>query len=467
MSNVVSLRQLINPFPKQEDFLKATDVYKYPLYGGAKGGGKSRILRWALLRLLLKWAREGHRSARVVLFCEDYPTLKDRQITKIQTEFPRWLGTLKDSQTEGMGFFVHPDYGGGMLALRNLDDPSKYASSEFAAAAIDELTKNTRETFDQVRSVIRWPGIDHNPIMGGTNPGGIGHAWVKKLWIDKLFSEGDPDPKQIFFLQSLPSDNPYNTSAYLAELNLLPEPLRKAYLYGNWDVFEGQYFSEWDRSQHVIQPFEVPLTWKRFRAYDHGRENPACCKWYTIDENGRAYAYRELYKTHLNVDQIAAEINRLSVGEIYEYSVADPSIFANIGFVDKFGGQTIAETFARYGIMWLPASNRRIDGWNLMHQYLYWTETQKPKLLYFSTCVDSIRTIPTLIHDEIRPEDVDTRGEDHAADTDRYFLMSLHERKSMRSKTDVEKKLEAMQRQEIDFNKLYAGEYYHQSSMIE
>ena len=103
----------------------------------------------------------------------------------------------------------------------------------------------------------------------------------------------------------------------------------------------------------------------------------------------------------------------MSAGETYEYSVADPAIFANIGFVDKYGGQTIGETFARNGIMFIPASNRRVDGWNLMHQYLSWTETSPPKLLYFKTCFDSIRTIPALVHDENRPEDVDTKGEDH------------------------------------------------------
>ena len=448
------------------EFLQATDKYKYSLYGGAKGGGKSRILRWALVRYLLYRAKEGFKNVRVALFCEDYPSLKDRQLTKINSEFPKWLGDLSDSSIEGLSFRLRPQFGGGILALRNLDDPSKYASSEFAAGAIDELTKNKREVFDMLRSIIRWPGISHNPLMGATNPGEIGHAWVKKLWIDKKFESGDPDPNQLFFIKSLPTDNPYNSQEYIEELKRLPENLRKAYLEGNWDIFAGQYFNEWNKEKHVAIPFVIPASWKRFRAYDHGRENPACCKWYALDYDGRVWVYKEFYQRGLNVDQIAKEINRLSEGETYEYSVADPSIFAKMGFVDSSGGQTIAESFARQGIQFIPASNRRIDGWNLMHQYLSWNETTYPKMMYFNTCHNSIRTIPTLIHDEHKPEDLDSAGEDHSADVDRYFLVSLHETKTPPPMTELEKKLKRSEEIYRDFNSFYSGDYYRENIVL-
>ena len=421
----------------------------------------SYILRWALIRQLVKWAKQGHRGVRTAIFCEDYPTLKDRQITKINTEFPRWLGTLGDSQIDGLSFRLKKEYGGGIIALRNLDDPSKYASSEFAACAVDEITKNQRLIFDQLRSIIRWPGIEDTKFIAGTNPGEIGHLWVKKLWIDRNIGPEDPFADQVAFVKSLPTDNPHNAKSYLEELQKLPEKLRKAYWDGNWDVFEGQYFSEWDGNQHVVAPFEIPPTWRRYRSYDHGRSKPAACLWSTVDYDGNVWVYREYYPTGKDVDEIALEINRLSANETYEWSAADPAIFANTGMVDKFGGQTIAETFARYGIMWLPASNRRVDGWTLMHQYLRWTEDQKPKLRFFKNCVNAIRTIPTLIHDELHPEDLDSDGEDHCADALRYFLVTLHENKSEKPLSGVEAKLQRLKEKtsiQSSLNSFYHGD---------
>ena len=401
-------------------------------------------MRWALIRQLLKWAKQGHRNVRVGLFSEDYPSLKDRQITKINKEFPRWLGELSGSQIEGMSFKLRPEYGGGVLALRNMDDVSKYASSEFAAAAVDELTKNDRVVFDQLRSIIRWPGIEDTKFIAGTNPGEKGHLWVKKLWVDRDIGEGDPASDQVAFIRSLPTDNPHNAEAYLIELRSLPEKLRKAYYEGSWTVFAGQYFSEWDEFKHVCEPFTIPPTWKKIRAYDHGRDHPAVCLWIAIDYDGRAWVYRELSVRGMNVDQIASEIVRLSHGEEYDYSVADPAIFAATGFVDKSGGQTIAETFARNGVIFLPASNRRIDGWGLLHERLY-CEEREPKIKFFKTCRATIRCVPALIHDDIRPEDV-AKEHDDEADALRYGLMSLHERASPRPLTGVERKLDEMKR---------------------
>ena len=426
--------------PKQKEAEQAVDKYDYLFYGGAAGPGKSYFLRKYPIKFLIEncWHKLKLKGVRVGLFCEDYPALHDRHLTKIAYEFPDWLGTYKGQTHE---FILNERFGGGILAFRNLDDPSKYLSSEFALIEVDELTRNKKEKFDFLRLRKRWPGIERTKFIGASNPGGIGHGWVKDLWVDRRFPEEEIQQDQFFFVRALPTDNKYLPETYYQTLGSLPERLRKAYRDGNWDVFDGQYFTEWDRTKHVITPFEIPPSYKRFRAYDHGRANAAVCKWYALDYDGRVHVYRELYAKGLNVDQIAAEINRMSEGESYEYSVADPAIFANIGFVDKYGGQTIAESFARQGVHFIPASNRRIDGWNLMHQYLYWDEVTLPKMMYFSTCLDSIRTIPNLVHDDTKVEDIDTDGDDHCADVDRYFLMSLHERKSMQPLTDVEKKL--------------------------
>ena len=354
---------------------------------------------------------------------------------------------------------MHPEFGGGVIAFRNLDDPSKYLSSEFALIEVDELTKNPKETFDFLRLRKRWPGIERTKFIAASNPGGIGHDWVKQLWILKNFPEEEAESEQFHFIKALPQDNKYLPESYYKTLSALPEKLRKAYRDGNWDVFEGQYFSEWDVNQHTVKPFVIPNNWKRYRAYDHGRDKPACCLWFVLDEDGRVYVYREFYAAGLNVDQIAQEIRRLSEGEIYDYSISDPAIFANIGYVDKYGGQTIAETFAHYGIQWIPGSNRRIDGWNLTHQYLYWDSHKRPLLQFFEICYNSIRTIPSLIHDQHKTEDLDSNGEDHVADTVRYFLMSLHERRSPQEKTGEEKIFYDMLRKQkqTSLNDFYFG----------
>ncbi|MDD5009589.1 MAG: hypothetical protein PHC68_14455, partial [Syntrophorhabdaceae bacterium] len=266
----VGLMSLINPTPKQLEFLDAVRRYKYVLGGGAKGFGKSYILRWTLVLLLVNWASRGHKGVRVLLGCEDYPALKDRQATKIRSEFPQWLGTLSENSIEGMSFILRDEYGGGVIALRNLDDPSKYASSEFAAVAIDELTKNQRHVFDQFRSIIRWPGIADTKFIAGTNPGGVGGAWVKKLWIDRDFETNESEADQFFFVPGKATDNPHLQESYISSLKSLPPALRAAYLEGRWDVFEGQFLSEWSPTFHVVDYFEPPITWRRIRSIDHG-----------------------------------------------------------------------------------------------------------------------------------------------------------------------------------------------------
>ena len=180
----VSLKELIHFTPKQLEATQVADSHRYTLFGGSAGPGKSYWLRWYMVRTLIKWGKEYNlRGIRGVLFCEDYPTLKDRQISKMEVEFPRWLGTIKDSKTDGLAFHINPLFGGHILALRNLDDPSKYLSSEFAIIAVEELTQSEEIKFHRLRSRLRWTGIPNPKFIAATNPGGIGHEFVKRLWM--------------------------------------------------------------------------------------------------------------------------------------------------------------------------------------------------------------------------------------------------------------------------------------------
>lgn len=271
ITETIKFKELANFTPKQWQAREAMKQYKYFLYGGAKGGGKSRWLRWQLLELLLKSFAKGFTNVKAALFCEDYPTLKDRQVNKIEVEFPHWLGRLGGDQINGLSFKLNPEYGSGVLMLRNLDEPSKYDSAEFAFIGIDELTKNDEKTFTQLRTILRWTGIEQVKLIAGTNPGGVGHNWVKKYFVNKEYPETEKEKERFGFLQALVTDNPYNSLEYVQQLDSIPdERLRRAYRDGDWDVFEGQYFGEWERNVHVIDLFMPVPGAKIYLEMDYG-----------------------------------------------------------------------------------------------------------------------------------------------------------------------------------------------------
>ncbi|GAH08400.1 unnamed protein product, partial [marine sediment metagenome] len=168
-------------------------------------------------------------------------------------------------------------------------------------------------------------------FLAGTNPGGIGHAWVKKIWMDKEFSDGEMEADTFYYVPAKAKDNPHLDDSYYLALEGLPEEMKKAFIEGDWNLFKGQYFSEWRDSKHVVEPFKIPEEWKRYRGYDHGRDKPASCHWYAIDYDGNVWVYKEFYQTGLNANEIAKQIVKMSENEKIEYTIADSSIFSKIG----------------------------------------------------------------------------------------------------------------------------------------
>lgn len=414
--------------PKQLEATQVAVDYDYVLYGGAVGGGKSYWLRWFPLLFLMQMYKEtGQKGIRGGLFCEDYPALKDRHISRLKYEFPMFLGTYNGGDNE---FRFNKKWGEGVLAFRNLDDASKYQSAEFSIVAVDELTKNTKETFDFLRMRKRWPGIPHTKFIAGTNPGGIGHEWVKSLWLDKNFSLGEQESDQFKFVPALAVDNPHLTKEYYRQLEGLPEEWKKAYLEGDWDIFKGQYFTEWRRERHVVLPHTIPETFRRFGALDFGSTAPFAFYWVAIDWDGNMWVYKEYYAEGKNADINAQEVMKLNGDDRLEMVVADSSIFSQTGH-----GETVADILRRNGIgqqgsnipLLVPSHKDRVAGWQVMKQKLYFDSTREPKLRFFNTCEHAIRTIPSLVHDEHKPEDLDTKGEDHAADAIRYLLQQLED----------------------------------------
>lgn len=422
----IAVSELLKKFsPKQLQAYEATRKYRYVLYGGARYGGKSWLLRyWLLLFLLECFHVHGLKGVRVGLFCETYPDLTDRQITKIEAEFPLWLGEIKETKKDGLCFFINSTNGSGKIALRNLDDPSKYQSAEFAAIGVDELTKNTRHVFDYLRGSMRWPGIEHTVFVGTTNPGGIGHAWVKQLWIDRQFPpELASRADEFAFIRSLPSDNPYLTESYWNELNSLTEDLQRAWVRGDWDVFEGQVFTAWSKDQHVIEPFTIPDYWPRWRAIDWGEAKPFCCLWLTRDpDRDRIYIYREIYQAGLSDGEQARAIKAVSEPALW-ITFADPSMWAKKNIKDMVSSS--ADEYAGEGVPLTRADNDRLSGKRKVSRLLRPLADGLPGLRVFSTCTNFIRTFPALPYDKLNVEDVDTDAEDHAYDALRYGLTNV------------------------------------------
>lgn len=407
--------------------------------GGARGPGKSRGVFAQLTLddcqrvkgLKCLFLRQTGRAAQ-----ESFGDLILASLTgKVDYEYSEHKGLLKFPRTNSRILL------GGFKDEKDIDS---YIGIEYDVIAVEEVNQLTQKKVDMLEGSLRTSKPNWRPrLYTSFNPGGIGHQFVKKTFVNPYRRKEELKTR---FIPSTYKDNPYLNKEYIDYLEGLEGALGKAWREGNFDTFEGQFFQEWDYKIHTCQPFKIPVEWRRFIGYDHGRAAPACCKWYALDHDGRVWVYRELYVTEeWEADRIALEIRRLSQyrddygqwqPEQIAYKVADSSIFSQHGH-----GETIAEVFARNGVSFIPSSKDRVAGWDLMHSYLRWDNHTLPKIIYFNTCLDSIRTIPDLIHDERIPEDLDTRGEDHGADTDRYFLQTLRAKKTQIPLTGVEKKV--------------------------
>lgn len=421
------LSELVAWTDRQQTAFDATFTHRFVLYGGARGGGKSRFTRWWLVCFLIYCFQVlGLRGVRVGLFCETYPDLVDRQITKIKTEFPAWLGELKETKADGLCFFLTDELGGGKIALRNLDDPSKYQSAEFAAIAVDELTKIILDTFNILRGSLRWPGVKHTVFLGATNPGGVGHLWVKSYWIDRDFPpEMRELSEQFIFIQSLPADNPYLDETYWNDLNSLPDDLRRAWVEGDWNVFAGQAFTAWRNDRHVIEPFAIPDYWPRYRGIDWGYAAPFCCLWLAKNpDNGRFYVYREVYVKELSDEKQAKLVLAMTdQKERIVTTYADPSMWTKRSYQNTI--TSTADCYRSLGVILTPADNNRLSGKRKVDRLLMPLPDGLPGLQVFSTCPNLIRTLPALPYDKVKIEDIDTDAEDHPYDALKYGLSSV------------------------------------------
>lgn len=432
------------PNERQKLFLK--DRHKYIAFGGARGGGKSWAVRVKSILLALKYP-----GIKIMIVRKTYPELRANHIEPMRAmigHLTRFNEVNKECRFQNGSKIL-------FRAAQHDADLDKYQGTEVDVLFIDEATQFSSDVYKKLTACVR--GVNNFPkrVYITCNPGGIGHEWVKRQFIDRDFMENER-PEDYNFIQSLVTDNKIlmeTNPDYVAQLEALPEKLRRAWLDGDWNIFEGQFFEEFmkvpdrklcedagitaeqalaqRRFTHVIEPFEIPKTWEIYRSFDFGYARPFSCDWWAVDYDGRAYLIAQLYgctrtpnegvKWH--PDKIFAEIARIERDHRWLKGknitgVADPSIW------DRSRGDSINDFAEKHGIYFTPGDNARLPGWMQCHYRLAFDESGRPMVYFFNTCTAAIRTLPELIYSETVPEDLDTSMEDHFADSFRYFCMS-------------------------------------------
>lgn len=416
--------------PKQKAFLKSVEEFPVTFYGGAKGGGKSKGVRDIMLLRRFKYPKT-HGG----LFRRTYKELEGNHIRPIFKEYP----ALKDYWNESKKILSLPN--GSTLEFchcENEKDVELYQGREFEDLAIEEAGQWTEQMFRTLYGSNRsaTPGFKPRTLLTG-NPGGVGHVWLKRIFIERRFNERER-PEDYSFVQALVTDNPAlleNDPAYVHKLNSEPnEALRKAFRDGDWDIFAGQFFGEIRREVHLIRAFSLPPHWTKFGSYDFGFTHPASFGWFAVDTDSNVYLYRELHKAGLRVDQFAREINEFSDTGQLNPIVAGLDCWAQKQAITEKAAPTIAEEFQNHGIILTKAAIGRIQGATNLRNYLAWNDkpNKKPKFFIFDTCPISYQVISQMQTDPDRPEDVlkqdatdgDPLSGDDAYDMIRYGLMS-------------------------------------------
>lgn len=386
-------------------------------YGGARGGGKSWAVRRKALLLALNYA-----GIRMLILRRTFVELRENHIKPMHREL-RGIATYRETDKT----FTFPN--GSQIIFghcANEADVEIYQGSEYDVIFLDEATHFTEYQFKTLSASIR--GVNGFPkrMYLTCNPGGVGHFWVKRLFIDKMYV-GKERPEDYTFIQANVYDNSVlmeRDPDYVQFLETLPEGKREAWLYGDWDVLEGRYFKDFDRALHVIEPFEIPRDWRRYFVMDYGMDMLAGY-WIAVDWSGKAYVYREVYESGLKISEAAARIvSAMPEDEMVDVYLAPPDLWNR----RQDTGRPAAEIFAEGGVPITKASNNRVHGWYDLAEWLKPVMGEDGKktanLLFFSTCPNIIRCLPSLVHDEKNPNDCATEPHEitHGPDAIRYFV---------------------------------------------
>lgn len=421
-----------NPGP-QTRFLELPDANIDVLYGGAAGGSKSTSLLMYALRACARWP-----GLQAFWFRRTFPELEHSVIRMLaRYGFAAALGCRWNATKYELTF---PNR--SILTLghaKNVKEVEALQSAEINLLLIDERTTIPPDVVSQLYVRVR-SGVLGVPCLGvrsATNPGGIGHSRVKQDYVEATHHGKtelvDDNGRRRIFIQARVSDTPQLGDEYRRNLAGLDEKLRKAFLEGDWDAVKGMMFTAWRYERHVVEPFAIPGGWSRCNGIDWGFAAPWCVLWLAVDEDGRAWVYREIYRTEVGEAEQAQQILAAeTAGEHVAARYADDAMWAARG-----DAKPIADVYADNGVHLTAAGKGgRVVGWQRVRSYLKdgpacphhrakgWVTC--PLLHVFSTCSELIRTLPALPHAQTGdPEDADTKAEDHAPDALRYALINI------------------------------------------
>lgn len=441
--------EIYAPSERQKLFLQARA--KHIGFGGARGGGKSWAVRTKAKLLALRYP-----GIKILIIRRTYPELLNNHINTLIVEL---YGAAKYNRQDKIFKFCNSStIKFGYCASDG--DLDQYQGAEYDVVFLDEATQLQEMWIRKITACVR--GVNGFPkrIYYTMNPGGVSHGYIKRLFIDRRYEDGE-NPDDYVFIQSLVTDNRALMESqpdYIKQLEALPPKLREAWLYGRWDIFEGQFFEDFRispdetlceaagitveealeqrRYTHVIPAFDISAGecrgWTIMRSYDFGYSKPFSVGWWACDYDGVLYRIMELYGCTKTPDEgvrwspdeqfrRVAEIEREHPwfkGRKIVDSIADPAIF------DASRGESIAETAARYGIYFTAGDHERIPGWMQVHYRMQFDAQGYARMYIFDTCKAAIRTLPLMMHSETHPEDIDTKLEDHCPDEIRYMCMS-------------------------------------------
>lgn len=402
--------------PKQKEFCRAKS--RYVAYGGARGGGKSHVSRIKAIGGALTYP-----GIRILMLRKEYPELEQTIILPMRRMLPPELASYNGSMrmftflNSSIIKFGHYDSGGDV----------EYQGQEWDWIFVDEATQFTEGEFRVLGACLRGGTKVPRRMYLTCNPGGVGHEWVKRLFVDREYTPVE-NGADYYFIPATVDDNPHLLEAspeYKQMLDLLPENVRRAWRYGDWDALAGTFFPEFKRETHVIKPFyRIPAQWKKYRSFDYGLDMLACL-WIAVDYDGRCYVYREVQQPDLIVSEAAKLMTELTPeGEHIEFTCAPPDMWSR----QKDSGKSMAEIFVQNGVGLVKASNDRVQGWMAEKEMLkpLKSEEDKPGLLVTEECRGLIRNIALLQHDKKNPSDCATEPHKitHINDALRYFCIT-------------------------------------------